>query len=76
MTDEEKTIAERLTAIEEKLDSLADDVEGASEAALTAQEVSVRLERLIDFEIIRPLQKPASLDEVRDKLDELLTRIG
>jgi len=75
MVDEEKTVSERLAAIEERLERLADEVEEAAEAALTAREVSVRLERLIEYEIIRPLQKPTSLDEVRDRLDELLRRV-
>ena len=73
---EEKTISERLSAIEKRLDRLGDEVEEAAGAAAIAQEAAVRLERLIEYEVIRPLQKPASLDDVRDKLNELLEKIG
>ena len=87
---EEKAVSERLSEIEKRLSSLGDDMEEASGAALTAQEACVRIERLIEYEIIHPIHKPVSLDEVRDKLDEvrdkldevrdkldeLLTRIG
>lgn len=80
MSTAEKTLAKRLEVIEEKLDNLAsDDIELLHKNIQELHEVIGRVERLIENEIINPLQRtsaPASLAEVRDKLNELLRKVG
>lgn len=77
MSNEEKTISERLAAIEEKLDNLvSDDLDIIDKNVSTIQEIVARLERLIEYEVVRPLRPQPDLTEIRDQLDELLRRVG
>lgn len=72
-----KTLNERLAAIEEKLDNLAsDDLEMLDKNISAIQEIVARLERLIEYEVVRPIRPQPDLREIRDRLDELLRKIG
>jgi hypothetical protein len=77
MTDEEKTLSERVRLIEEKLDLHVKDTEELGSYIETVQEVVVRLERLIDNEIVGRMRSPkGSMGEVVELLEKVLERIG